>query len=155
MLPAAGGFNRRASPHSGGAVEIKESTAARASAVLDHEMSVQQNGFYACQQGIVGVQVRPACLHHTDILPAARTEKVRDRAAQKIVGWQKIRVEDGDELPLCALQAILECTGLVTLAIRAVDIDDGQAFCGVTLDARLRDLLGLVGRIVEYLNIEQ
>src|SRR5215470_4708718 len=53
VLPAATFLNGLTPPHSGGAVEVKEDTAAEASAVLKDEVAVEQNGFDFSEERIV------------------------------------------------------------------------------------------------------
>src|SRR4030095_14798008 len=92
VLPAARVVNRRAPPDAGRAVEIEEQAAAVASAVLEDEMTVQENGLNLRQQRVVFVDMAPARLHHADL----RLREVRHEPDQKIGGRDEVRVEDGD-----------------------------------------------------------
>ena len=75
-----------AAPHAGGAVEIEESAAAGATAVFDDKMAIEQNRFHSSEQGIIGIEIRPARLHHANVFAAAGSEKIGNRTAQKIAG---------------------------------------------------------------------
>src|SRR6185437_12881663 len=118
MLPAAGFFDGLAPPHASGAIEIKEDVAARTSTMLKDEMPVEQNGLNFRQERIVSIQVRPACLHHTD----RRIGKVVHHTQEPVLRRHKVRVEDSNELALCGEHSILKCSGLKTFAIGAMNI---------------------------------
>src|SRR5215472_10427129 len=64
MLPAAAIFDSLAPPHPGGAVEVEEDLAARAAAMLENEMPVEQDGFDLRQKRVIAVEMGPAGLHH-------------------------------------------------------------------------------------------
>ena len=66
VLPAAGVGDGRAAPDAGGAVEVEEPPGAVAAAVLEHEVTVEQNRLDLRQQRVVVVDVAPARLHHAD-----------------------------------------------------------------------------------------
>ena len=96
VLPAAGLVDGLTAPHSGGAVEVEEDVAARASRVLENEVAVEQDGFNFGEERVVAVDVRPARLHHADL----RIGEVVDHLHQEIFGRDEVGVEDGDELAL-------------------------------------------------------
>src|SRR5580700_2096579 len=108
VLPAAGGINRRAAPNAGGPIKVEKCSPARAAAMLNYEMPIEQNRLHARQKGIVAVQIRPPRLHHPDLAFARGIKKIRDRASKKISLWDKIRVENCHELALRRLQPILQ-----------------------------------------------
>src|SRR5208283_3990482 len=113
-------------------------------------MAVEQNRFDLGQQRVVAVDVRPARLYHPDL----GVGEVVDTLEQKI-GWRyKIGVKDSDEFTLCRFQSRLQSTRLVALAIVAVQVDDWISQGGVALHQNAGDLYGLVGRIVEQLDVE-
>ena len=55
MLPASGFVDRQSAPHAGGAIEVEEQSGARAAGVLEYKVSIQQNGLYFGQEGIMAV----------------------------------------------------------------------------------------------------
>src|SRR3984893_14742775 len=56
VLPSTCFVNRSAPPPSCGPIKIKKRPAAETPAMLNHKMTVQQNGFHAGQQRIVTVE---------------------------------------------------------------------------------------------------
>ena len=150
VLPAAGFVDGGAPPHAGGAVEVEEQPGACAAGVLEHEVAIEQNGFDFGQKGIVAVDVGPAGLHHADL----GIGEVMNSAQQEIFRGSEVGVEDGDELTLRRLQSFGQRARLVAFAIRAVMVADGIAQRGVALDQAAGDFDGLVGRIVEHLDVE-
>jgi hypothetical protein len=144
-----------APPHASRAVEIKEGAAARAGAVLDHEMAVEKNGFNIGEQRIVGVEIGPASLDHADSVAAIGIHEVGNRASKKIGLGEKVGVEDGDEFALGGFQPVFEGAGFVTFAIRAMNVNDGHALRRVTFDAGASDFAGFVRGVVEDLDIEK
>ena len=103
MLPSAAVFNGLASPHAGRAVEVEKHPAARASAVLQHKVPVEQDGLDFRKKRVVAVQVRPARLHHADF----RLGEVMDHAHEPVFRGNKVGVKDGDELALRGLHPVL------------------------------------------------
>ena len=93
VLPAAGLLDGAAAPHAGGAVEVEEDAGARAAAVLQHEMAIEQDGFDLSEKAVVAIEVRPACLHHAD----ARLGKVVHHLHEPVGRRHEVSVEDGDE----------------------------------------------------------
>ncbi len=66
----------------------------------------------------------------------------------------KVGVEDGDELALGDLQPGVERAGLEAMAVGAVDVDDGVAERRIALHDGGSDFCGLVGRVVQHLDLE-
>ena len=141
VLPAAGLVDGLAPPHAGGAVEVEEDAAAGAPGMLEHKMAVEQDGFDLGEQRIVAVNVRPAGLHHADF----GVGEMVDALKQEIGRWNKVGVEDGDELALGRLEAGLERSGFEAVAIFAVDVGDRIAQRGVAVYEGAGDLDGFVG----------
>src|SRR5439155_3982162 len=108
VLPAAGIVDGFAAPDAGGAVEIEKSAAARTRTVLDNEMAIEKNSFNVGEQGVVAVEISPACLHHADFAAAIGIHEIRNRAAQKIGFREEVGVEDGDEFALGGFQAVFQ-----------------------------------------------
>src|SRR5271165_6495126 len=150
VFPAAGIVDRLAPPHSRGAVEVEEHSGARAPAVLQHKVAVQQDGLDLGQKRVVAVQVRPAGLHHADL----GVGKVVDHFHQPLRRGREIGVEDGDKLASGDLQAGIERTCLVAFAIGAMVIADVVAQRRVAIDHGLRNLDRLVGGIIQHLDFQ-
>src|SRR5713101_861043 len=155
VLPAAGVVNRGTAPDAGGTVEIEESAAAGAGAVLDDEMTVEKDGFDVGEEGVVGVEVGPAGLDHGDFFSAIRIEEIRDGAAEEIGGREKIGVEDGHEFAAGGAEAVFEGASLEAFAVGAMDAGDGHARGGVAVDASAGDVAGFIGGVIEDLNVEK
>ena len=64
VLPAARIGNRVATPDAGRAVEVEEEPGAVAAAVLEHEVTVEQDRLDLGEQRVVLIDVAPARLHH-------------------------------------------------------------------------------------------
>ncbi len=74
-------------------------------------------------------------------------------------GGDEVGVEDGDELASSNFEAFVEGSGLVAVAVGAVEVDDGLGrhageAAGVALDDLAGDLAGFVGGVVEDLDFE-
>src|SRR5260370_40343981 len=115
--------------------------------MFNDEMAVQQNGFDASEQGIVGVQIGPACLHHADFFAAVAIHEIRNGAAKKIGLRDEVGVKDGDEFALCGVQAIFECASFVASAFAAVDVDDRETSGGVAGDSASSNHANLASHI--------
>ena len=95
------------------------------------------------------------CVQRVCTMPIFGIGEVMDGAHQEIFRRNEVGVEDGDELALRRLQPFLQRARLEAFAIGAMVIGDRIAQRGIALDQALRDDLdGLVGRIVEHLDIE-
>ena len=70
------------------------------------------------------------------------------------LGRDEVGVEDGDELAGGVLHAFGERAGLVADAVVAVDVLDRIALGGPFVDGGLGDLGGVVGGVVEHLDLE-
>jgi hypothetical protein len=150
VLPAAGVGDHQPPPDAGRAVEVEETAGAIAAAVLEHEVTVEQNRLDPRQQRILAVDVPPARLHH----PHFGIGKLRQGALQEVGGSDEVGVEDGDELAARDMEPRFEGPGLVADPVDAVQILDVEALGGEAAHGQLGDLPRLVGRIVEHLNLE-
>src|SRR5258706_7644518 len=115
--------------------------------MLEHEVTIQQDGFDFGQKGVVAVEVGPASLHH----PNLWVGKVMDGAQQKIFRRSKVGVENRNKLAPRRLQSFGERARLVAFAIRPVMVGDGIAQRRVTFDEAASHIAGFVSRVVEYL----
>ena len=77
-----------------------------------------------------------------------------DGAQQKIFRRSEVGVEDGDELALRRLHPFRQRARLEAGAIGAVMVADGIAQRRIALDQSASDVDGLVGRIVEHLDVQ-
>src|SRR5579885_1399611 len=151
MLPAAGLFNRLAPPHAGSSVEIKEDIRTRAATVLQHKMPIEQNGLHLGKEAIVAVQVCPAGLHHAHIWLG----KVMDDLHKPVARRHKVRIKNGNEFTFRCFQAMVECPGLKTMPVLAVDKKHWVSSLPVLLNQIARHLFSFVGRVIEYLDFQQ
>src|SRR2546423_1158230 len=117
VLPPARFIDARPAPEPGGAVEIKEPSAAAARGLFQQKMAIEEHRLDACQQGIAAVQMTPARLDH----PYFRIREEMDRLLQQVRVRDEIRVQDADELAVRGSQPGLESAGLEAGPIRPVD----------------------------------
>jgi hypothetical protein len=94
--------------------------------------------------------VVPADLDHADLVIL----EVVDDVLEHVARGDEVGVENGDELAGGILEAGLECAGLVSGAVAAVDELDGIALGGPFLAGTAGDFGRVVGGIVEDLDLE-
>ena len=123
--------------------------------MLDDEMAVEKNGFDASEQGIVGVQIGPARLHHADFFAAVGIHEIRNGAAKEIGPRDEVGVKNGNEFALGGVKTIFERAGFVTFAIGAMDVNNGKTARSVAFDAGTGDVARFVGGIIEDLDAQQ
>ena len=155
VLPAAGLADDAGAPHAGGAVEVEEDAGAAAASVLEDKVAVEQDGLDLGEEAVVAVEVGPARLHHAD----GGFGEVMDDLHDPVAWGDEVGVEDGDELALGVLEAGIERACFIAVAVLAVEIDDGLRghaveAGGVAFDDLPGNLGGLVGRVVEDLDLE-
>ena len=92
----------------------------------------------------------PAGLHHPDL----RIGEVMDGAHQKIFRRSEVGVENGNEFALRRLHPLRQRARFEALAIRAVMVGDGIAQRRIALHQTASHVDGLVGRVVQHLNVE-
>ena len=151
VLPAARVVDHGDAQNAGRAVEVEEVAGARARAVLEDEMAVEQHAFHFGEEVVIAVQVAPARLHHADL----RIGEVVNGAREEIGGREEIGVEDGDQFAGGGLQAFLQRAGFEAVAVGAVMILDGISQGAIALDQRLGEGRGVVGGIVQHLDLQQ
>ena len=120
VLPAARVRDHRLAQDAGRAVEVEKQPAAEARDVLQHEVAVEQDGLDFGQDVIVPVQIGPARLHHADL---GIGEMVHG-TLKKIDRRHEIGVENRDDFAGSGLQTIFQGAGLVSMAVRPVDVLD-------------------------------
>ncbi len=133
-------------------LKLKKAAAARARAVLHDEVAVEQDRFDFGQRGVVAVQVGPARLDHARFWDRRNTAAC---GAENPATGRKSASKMATNSPVADFEPRGQRAGLVAGAVVAMQIVDRQTERLVALDARARDLLRLVGRIVEHLNVEQ
>src|SRR6266851_6338100 len=104
VFPASGILNGLAAPHAGSAVEVEESAAAGARAVLHDEVAIKQYGFDVGEQRVVAVEIGPSRLHHADFFAAVGTHEIGNGAAEKIGLWQKVASKMATNSPLAVFR---------------------------------------------------
>ena len=73
---------------------------------------------------------------------------------QKVRRRNKIGVEDGDEFAFGRFQACFQSSRFEAFTILAMDVGDRMSQRNIAIDQNARDLDGLVGRVIEQLDIE-
>src|SRR5215475_6518248 len=145
VFPAACSFDSSTAPYPGSAIEVKERAAARARAVFDDEMAVEQNRFDLSKERIVAIEIGPPRLDHADVFAFGRIEEIGNRAAEKVGFRDEVRVEDSDEFALRSFETIFEGASFETFAIGAVNVSDGHALRSMAVDASFGDFASFVG----------
>ena len=130
MLPAAGLFDRTASPNPSGPVEIEKDTTAGAAGVFQDEMAIQQNRLYLGEERIVAIDVGPTRLHHAD----PGLGEMMDGAQQEILRGHEVGVEYGDELAFRGLHTFGQGPRLIAFAVVAMVIADWASPGSISLD---------------------
>ena len=131
---------------------MKHGYGAEASAVLVEVVAVEHQGLDPGELRVVAVQVTPACLDHPDL----RVAEVADDRANEVGLGDEVGVEDRDELTLGDGEAGVERARLVADAIDAVMQVDAASMprARSRVDLGSREALGVVGRVVEDLDLE-
>src|SRR2546423_2919819 len=151
VLPPARFADARPTPESGGSVEIEKAAAAAASRLLEEQMALEGPRPDAGEQRIAAIKMSPTRLDHADL----RIGKEMDRALQEVRVRDEIRVEDADELAFSRGQPSLERARLEARPVGSVDQVDIEPSVLQGRHAGGRQLLGIVGRIVQHLDVEQ
>ena len=151
MLPAAGIFDHPPAQNAGRAVEVEEIAGARTSPMLQDKMAVEQHGFDFGEEAVIPVQVAPARLHDAH----GRIREMMNGARKEIRRGHEIGIEDRHEFTGGGLQPFLQRPGFEPFAIIAVMIFEGKPQRAIALDKRLGEGRGIVGRIVQHLDLEQ
>ena len=151
VLPATRVVDGDPAPDASGAVEVEEPAPTMASAVLEHEVAIEENRLDLGEQRVVLIDVTPPGLNHGH----ARVREVGHQAREKIGQRQEVGVEDGHELTARDLQARFERPGLVPGPIRPVKILDVHALRRPTPDGELGDAPRFVGRVVQHLDFQE
>ena len=151
VLPAACVLDGGAAPEARSAVEVKEPSAAASGRLFEQEVTIEEHGLHAREQGILAVQVPPARLDHPDL----RIGEEMHGALQDVGRRNEVCVEDEDELARAGLHSVFERTGLEACAIRAVDQLHIEPLRRQFGDHPPGDVRRFVGGIVEQLHLEQ
>ncbi len=151
MLPPARVRDRGTPPDAPGPREVEHAARPEAGAILDEMVAVQHERLDARQQALVTIEMCPACLHHPD----ARVAKVARDRAKKIRLRNEVGIEDGDQLPLGSLEAVLERPCLVPRTAAAPKVDRVEPPLSELRHLAAGQRLGLIRRVVEHLDLEQ
>ncbi len=151
MLPAAGVFDGAPPEDAGGAVEIEKVPGPGTRSVLKDEMTVEQHRLHFGQEIVVAIEVAPAGLHHSD---RGVGEEV-DCACEEIGRRHEIRIEDRDQFASGRFEPSLQRPGLESVTIGPVMILDRESQRPVALHQRFGKRVGIVGGIVQHLNLQQ
>ena len=119
--------------------------------MLEDEVAVEQHALHFGEKVVIAVEVAPACLHHAD----GGIGEVVNGAREEVRGGDEIGVEDGDHLAGGGLQPFLERASLKPVAVGAVVVFNGVAERAVAFDEGAGKGRGVVGGIVQHLNLEQ
>ena len=114
-------------------------------------MAVQQHGFYFRQEVVVAIEIAPARLHHADF----GIGEVIHGSHQEVGGRAEIGIEDRDQVSGGGFQTLLQSAGFETVAVGAVMVLDGIADGVVAFHQGLGEGRGIVGRIVQHLDLQQ
>ena len=150
MLPAARVDEGLAAPKPRGAVEVEETAAAEARALLHEEVAVEQEPLGPGQPRRRLVEVVPAGLHHPDAGVGHRGQQ----SLEEVGVGNEVRVEDQDVLTGRRFQARGEGARLVAGANGAVVDRDVDAALPPAPGAPPGEEGGLVGGVVEDLDLE-
>jgi len=150
VLPATGFVDGSTAPDATRAGEVEHAARAEARAVLHEVMAVQHQRLNAREQTVPAVDVPPAGLHHA----ALRIGEVADHVAQEIGLRHEVRIEDGDQLALCAGEAVIERAGFVTRTVGAAHVHGVHARFTQLENLRFCNRGGFVAGVVEHLNLE-
>ena len=93
MLPTARRFDRRAPPDASGSVEIEKPAGEMPAAVLDHEVSIENDRLHLRQKRVLAIDVSPAHLHHADF----RIAEVVHDIVEEIRRRYKVGIKDRNQ----------------------------------------------------------
>jgi hypothetical protein len=114
------------------------------------EVAVQHHGLALRERGVLAVDVAPARLHHADLLVGEVVDQVADDARR----GHEVRVEHHEELALGDRGGLGQRAGLVSRAVRAVQVDRVEAARAQLFHLGGGDLHGLVRAVVQHLDLE-
>ncbi len=150
VLPAPGIHDALLAPDSPGAVEGEEAAAPVAGGLLEFQVSVEKHGLHPGEQVVIPVQMPPARLDETDLI----VREVMNGLLEDVGVRHKIGVKDEHIVPLGGLEPVLQRPGLEPAPVVAVNQLGVEPARLQLLDLHLRDPGGLVGRVVEKLDLE-
>jgi len=151
VLPASRVQERLLAPQPRGAVEVEEAAAEVASPLLHQEVAVQKQGLGPREPRVLFVDVIPARLHQAN---AGILHDGQQRLQQTRRGHE-IGVQDEDEVPGRFLQPGRQRACLVACANGTVDDADLDAPATPLPGAPLREGRGLIGGVVQYLDLQE
>ena len=114
-------------------------------------MAVQEHGLDLGQDIELAIQIAPAGLDNADV----RVREVVDGTLKKIDRRNEIGIKNGDEFASGSFQSLLQSAGFEAVAVSAVAVFNRVARGHVFVTKALREGVGLVGGIVQNLNLQQ
>ena len=150
MLPAARIGDAGFAPDAAGAVESEEASRAIARGLLEFEVAVEEHRLNAGEHVEGAVEVAPTGLNQAD----AFVGEIVDGFLQQVRIGDKIGIEDEQVLALGSLGAVFQRAGLVAGAVAAVDVLGVEAASPQARDAAAADFHGLVGGIIQQLDLD-
>ena len=119
--------------------------------MLQNKVAVEQHGFHFREEVIVAIQIAPSRLHHAHL---GIGEKIH-RAIEELRRRAEIRVENRHQFARRRFQPFLQRPGLVPVAVGPVMILDRVAHVAVALHQGFGKRRGVVGGIVQHLDLQQ
>ena len=150
LLPAAGLLYAGTPPQAGSAVEVEQRAEFVAGPLFDDEVAVNAERLGLSEAGNVGVEMAPAGLDAAD----RGIVEGGNGSLQKVGRRHKIGVKHSEEFAACVSKSLAQGARFVAFAIGAPELDDIDSLLLVDCDAAGDDLAGIVGRVVQYLNLE-
>jgi hypothetical protein len=151
MLPATRFLDTRAAPKPGCAIEIKKAPASAARRLLEQKMAVQKHGLHPRQQRVASIQMAPPALNHADL----RIGEKMDRPLKQIWRRDEIGIENANKLTGSRLEPDCERTGLEAGSVDTMNQLNIETALPQFFRAGSGHLAGIVGGIVQHLNLEQ
>ena len=118
--------------------------------LFDDEVAVNAERLRMCQAGNVGVEMAPTGLDAAD----RGIVEGGNGSLQEVGRRDEIGVKHGEEFAACVGKPLAQGTGFVAFAIGASELGDIDSVLLMVCDAAGDDLAGIIGRVVQNLNLE-
>jgi hypothetical protein len=138
-------------PDASGAVEVEKVAPQKSGLVLHGKMNVQECGLGAGQPVFMSIQMGPAGLHH----PHLGIGEMGEHSLEQIGRRDKIRIEDGDEIPLCLCGGLGKGAGFESLPHHPPHHPDVHAQGAMLGHPLVHGRRGVVGGIVQDLDFQE
>ena len=150
MRPAARIVDAGPPPDAGRSVETEEQPGRHARALLDPEVRVEHHGLRRGEQRAAAIEVRPARLHHPD----PRVAEVPGEAHEEVRGGNEVGVEQRDPLAAGFQESGCQRAGLEAVPVAPPPHARLDAPLSKERHGTIDPLAGVVGRVVEHLDLE-